>query len=101
VIQKQRYQQHGYVYIWLRRDDPLLEMASSHGQGGYVLEHRYVMAVSLGRPLTKAEHVHHRNGDRADNRLENLELWTRPRQPRGVRVSDYHCAGCRCFEEAP
>lgn len=45
------------------------------------------MAAALGRPLREDETVHHRNGDRLDNRLENLELWTTA-QPRGQRVED-------------
>ena len=56
-------------------------------QAGYVLEHRYVMANSLGRPLYGDENVHHLNGDRHDNRLENLELWSSA-QPAGQRVQD-------------
>jgi hypothetical protein len=52
-----------------------------------VLEHRYVMEQHLGRKLLHEENIHHKNGNRSDNRLSNLEIWN-TKQPSGQRVPD-------------
>ena len=44
------------------------------GKNNYQLYHRYLMEQHLGRKLHKDEHIHHKNGNGRDNRLENLEL---------------------------
>lgn len=50
-------------------------------------QHRVVMEQMIGRPLLPHESVHHKNGKRADNREENLELWSST-HPSGQRVRD-------------
>jgi len=57
------------------------------GPNGQVYQHRHVMSEMIGRPLRANENVHHVNGKRDDNRLENLELWSKG-QPAGQRVTD-------------
>jgi hypothetical protein len=73
---------HGYWKVTV----PHHEMHLTNGVR-YEFEHRLLMARHLRRALTADEVVHHRNGDRLDNRLENLELWSTA-QPKGQRVAD-------------
>lgn len=60
--------------------------ALTNGETPYA-EHRLVMAVRLGRPLYPDEVVHHRNGVRTDNRVDNLELWS-VAHPKGQTIEE-------------
>jgi hypothetical protein len=61
----------GYTLITLEKDHPYRCMARPHGN---VLEHRLVMAEYLGRPLEKWEIVHHKDKNRSNNSIDNLEI---------------------------
>jgi hypothetical protein len=67
--------------------DGYVKVPDRSGRGRSILQHRLVMEQHLGRQLLSTENVHHKNGDRQDNRIENLELWSTS-QPQGQRPED-------------
>jgi hypothetical protein len=62
----------GYIIIWISPDSPFISMTKCNGNN--IPEHRLVMAQHLGRCLESWEIIHHINGIRNDNRIENLIL---------------------------
>ena len=80
-----RINHQGYVRLWM----PTYKWGTT--AKGYVLEHRYLMEQHLGRQLDRWEHVHHINGVRSDNRLENLAVVMNNKHHGAVT-----CPNCGC-----
>lgn len=78
-----KWESRGYVVLSIK-DHP---NSIKKGKCGYLLEHVLIMSNHLGRPLRKGETVHHKNGIKNDNRIENLELWSKS-HPYGQRIED-------------
>jgi len=69
--------------------------AKMHGhpntnKNGYISEHRFVMSQYLDRPLNPDEVIHHINGNKADNRIENLVIITRAKHVLEHHIGENH-----------
>ena len=84
---------HGYIRTEGSRRVSPSGYAFIFTNGRWVSEHRYIMEQRIGRPLHRGESVHHINGNRSDNRDENLELWVGPIMC-GQRAGDLRCPHC-------
>ena len=84
----------GYIVVLVSEDDPLYCMAQvKTNTARYALEHRLVMARHLGRPLESNETVHHIDGDKSNNSIENLQL----RQGKHGKGSLFRCLDCGSY----
>jgi len=94
-----RYTRTGYIMVgkwgvpeaWRQMWDLI---RARPGGNRYLFEHRVAMAVHLGRPLYPHETVHHRDGVRSHNAIENLQLFTRGTHHAGF--GDFY----QCWQEA-
>lgn len=87
----------GYVTVKVAPDWKFRGLMAGFGDGTWVSEHRVVMAEALDRPLLASEQVHHKDGDRSNNDLSNLQLRV---GSHGSGVS-YCCAACGSTELRP
>jgi len=69
--------------------------------GSVVLAHRYEMELFLGRKLTSDEHVHHKDGDKSNNTIDNLELMTNSDHAKEhavpAKVVELVCPACETY----
>ena len=97
---ERRKTKDGYVYIAIPQDDPAFcwFTRTTTKKMIQVAEHRWVMAKRLGRPLLRGELVHHVDGVRHHNKIENLEIWVNG-HPYGQSLRDVVIAYLRDLSE--
>jgi len=101
-----RWEQNGYVMMSISslpsEDQELALSMKDSSHLCTVREHRLVMAKHLGRPLIRGELVHHKNGIKNDNRIENLELTTHKKHSNGIVFGNHRmkCPHCSFAAEA-
>ncbi len=82
VLGRGRYlKPSGYIGVRVPLDTPGADA------DGVMFEHRFVMQTHLGRPLLRSESVHHKDGNKTNNSIDNLELRSGA-HGRGIRVED-------------
>lgn len=91
---KGRFLKNSYMVVRVSENHPFISMAHKHSSAyeSYCIpEHRLVMAEHLGRALDSDETVHHINGDKLDNRIENLQLLRRNQHRAGQNLVCVDC----------
>lgn len=96
----------GYIILsisgLLPEDQIIAEQMKDSSYNLSIREHRLVMAKHLGRPLKRGEIVHHKNGVKDDNRIENLELTSFKKHTNTIVFGNHHlkCPSCGFSAEA-
>lgn len=88
----------GYLVERVPDDWKFLGKMKGYGSGKWITQHRKVMAEHLDRPLTKHDVVHHRDGDRTNNDISNLQLVTPGSHSNGQA---YRCCACGSEDVEP
>lgn len=89
---RRRITTQGYYEVYVP-DHPM-----SKQRYGWVLEHRYIMSLHLGRVLTREEIVHHKDENKLNNIIENLELTNRSEHARGHEYVGVQSVCLHCGE---